>query len=219
MIRVVIADDHPLVRDGMKYLLSDCNDIELSAEVDNGNSLLEMIRSREFDVVLMDMIMPGRNGIELLKLIKHEFPKIPVLVLSTHKEDIYAVRAIKAGASGYLCKDYAGSSLVDAIRKVAAGGRYITPVVAELMATEINSTRQEALPHTLLSDREYQVFMLTLSGKGSMEVANELNLSIKTVTTHKARIKSKLKLSSATEMLTYAINNGLFPKQGGENQA
>lgn len=210
MIKIIMADDHPLVRAGLKHLLSDSPDMELAAEVDDGFSLLNQVREQTFDIILLDLFMPGKSGIDLIKQLKSERPRTPILVLSTHKEDIYALRTLKAGASGYMCKDYAGSSLIDAIRKVAGGGRYISPAVAELLAEELNSPRPSALPHTLLSDREYQVFLLTAEGKGSTAIAEQLNLSIKTISTHKARIKDKMKLESNTEMLRYAIRHGLI---------
>ena len=209
MIKVLTADDHPLLREGLKHLLSDCRDITFAGEVDNGFALIEKLRSEEFDVVLLDLFMPGKSGIELIKQMKAEFPRLPILVLSTHKEDIYAVRVLKAGAAGYMCKDYAAAGLVDAIRKVASGGRFISPAVAELMAREIHSPREEALPHTLLSDREFQVFLLTASGLGTTEIAEQLNLSVKTVSTHKARIKTKTGLATASDIVRYTIKHKL----------
>jgi two-component system invasion response regulator UvrY len=210
MIRVLMADDHPLLREGLKHLLSDCSDIEFAGEVDNGFALLAKLRTESFDVVLLDLFMPGKSGIELIKQLKSEFPKLPVLVLSTHKEDIYAVRTLKAGAAGYLCKDYAASGLVDAIRKVASGGCFISPTVAELMAKEMQGSTQEVLPHTLLSDREYQVFLLTAAGQGTTEIAEQLNLSVKTVSTHKARIRDKTKLATTSDIVRYALKHKLI---------
>jgi len=215
MIRVFIADDHPLVKAGLKHLLLDCQDIEFAGEVDNGFELLAKVRNDSFDVVLLDLFMPGKSGIELIKQLKHEFPKLPILILSTHKEDIYAVRTLRAGASGYICKDYAASDLVKAIRKVAGGGRFISSTVAELMAIELQAPQQEVLPHTLLSDREYQVFLLTVSGLGTSEIADQLNLSVKTVSTHKARIKDKMKMSNTAELLRYAIKHNLVAEDSG----
>jgi len=215
MIRVLIADDHPLVKAGLKHLLLDCQDIEFAGEVDNGFELLAKVRNDSFDVVLLDLFMPGKSGIELIKQLKHEFPKLPILILSTHKEDIYAVRTLRAGASGYICKDYAASDLVKAIRKVAGGGRFISSTVAELMAIELQAPQQEVLPHTLLSDREYQVFLLTVSGLGTSEIADQLNLSVKTVSTHKARIKDKMKMSNTAELLRYAIKHNLVAEDSG----
>jgi DNA-binding NarL/FixJ family response regulator len=210
-----MADDHPLLREGLKHVLADCNDIEFAGEVENGFDLMNKVRSETFDVVLLDMFMPGRSGIELIKQIKSEYPKLPVLVLSTHKEDLYAVRTLKAGASGYLCKDYAATDLVTAIRKVATGGHFISPTVAELMARDLDTAAHEGAPHTLLSDREHQVFLLIAAGKGVGEIAEQLNLSVKTVSTHKARIKEKMKLANTAELIRYAIYHRLIPESGG----
>ena len=218
MIHVIIADDHPLVRAGMKHLLQDCDDVEFSGEVENGLDLVAILRKQKFDVVLMDLFMPGRNGLELIKQIKNENPTVPVLVLSTHKEDIYAIRSIKAGAAGYICKDYAASELVTAIRKVASGGCYISAKVAELMAKDMQSTKSENLGHTLLSDREYQVFLLIANGFSSSEIAQELNLSIKTISTHKARIKEKTNLANTSEITRYAIKHQLISDITDSNQ-
>lgn len=210
MIRVLMADDHPLLREGMKHLLAECGDIEFAGEVDNGADLIRKLRASSFDVILLDLFMPGKSGIELIKQMRNEFPKIAILVLSSHKEDIYAVRTLKAGASGYLCKDYAASGLVDAIRKVASGGSFISPTVAELMAREMRAAHADVLPHTLLSDREYQVFLLAATGHGSTDIASQLNLSIKTISTHKARIKEKTGLANTTDMVRYALKHKLI---------
>ena len=210
MTRVIIADDHPLVREGLKHILSDCHDIDFADEVDNGLDLLTKLRLESYDIVLLDLFMPGKSGLELIKQIKSEFPKLTILILSTHKEDMYALRTLKAGASGYLCKDYAASALVDAIRKVASGGRYISPTVAELLANEFHRPQSDVLPHSLLSDREYQIFLLIASGVSSTEIAAQLNLSAKTVSTHKTRIKEKTKLINTSEFVRYAIKNGLI---------
>jgi two-component system, NarL family, invasion response regulator UvrY len=215
MIRVLIADDHPLLREGLKHILADCNDIAIAGEVGNGSDVLAKVRSETFDVVLLDMFMPGKSGIDLIRQVKSEKPKLPILVFSSHKEDIFAVRAIKAGASGYLCKDYVASSLVEALRKVARGGCYISPVVAELMAQNFQPSSHEVTPHALLSDREYQIFLLIVAGKGLTEIAEQLNLSVKTVSTHKVRIKEKMKLDNIPEFVRYAISHGLMPEAGG----
>lgn len=210
MIRVVMAEDHPLVRRGLKDLLAECTDLILASEVENGNDLLQALRSQPFDVVLMDMSMPGRNGIELLKQVKSENPKLPVVVLSAHKEDMFAVRALKAGASAYLCKDAAATNLVAALRKAAMGGCFISPEVAELMAKNLRTPSEDTAPHTLLSDREYQVFLLLAKGLGLTEIAEQLNLSVKTVSTHKTRIRDKTKLSNVSDLVQYAIKHGLI---------
>jgi two-component system invasion response regulator UvrY len=214
MIRVLMADDHPLVREGLKHILSDCRDIEFAGEVDNGFDLITRARAGQYDVILLDMFMPGKSGIELITQLKNEQPKLPILVLSTHKEDMYALRTLKAGASGYLCKDYAASGLVDAIRKVAAGGCFISPAVAELMAKDLQEPMQDVAPHTLLSNREYQIFLLIASGEGSTDIADRLNLSIKTVSTHKTRIKSKMKLDNTADFVRYALKNKLITESG-----
>lgn len=210
MIRVVMAEDHPLVRRGLKDLLAECTDLILASEVENGNDLLQALRSQPFDVVLMDMSMPGRNGIELLKQVKSENPKLPVVVLSAHKEDMFAVRALKAGASAYLCKDAAATNLVAALRKAAMGGCFISPEVAELMAKNLRTPSEDTAPHTLLSDREYQVFLLLAKGLGLTEIAEQLNLSVKTVSTHKTRIREKTKLSNVSDLVQYAIKHSLI---------
>lgn len=187
MIRVLIADDHTILRDGLKQILSECPDMRVDGEADNGFDVLTMVRAREWDVLVLDMAMPGRSGIELLKQIKDERPKLPVLVLSMQKENQYAVRSLKAGASGYLCKDSASADLVKAIRKVAAGGKFIGASIAEGIALGLTSS-QEALPHTLLTDREYEVFCLITSGMGVTAIADQLHVSVKTISTHKTRL-------------------------------
>ena len=215
MISVLMADDHPLMRAGLKHILEECDDIVLAAEVDNGSDVLTTLRQKGVDVAILDMSMPGRSGIDLIKQIREEHPKLPLLILSAHKEDIYAVRTIKAGASGYLCKDYAASELVAAIRKVASKGCYISPAVAELMARSLQPATDGTMRHSLLSNREYQVFLLLAEGRGSTEIANHLNLSVKTVSTHKLRIKEKMGLENASDLVRYAIKHRLMPDEGG----
>lgn len=210
MIDVISADDHPLVRAGLAYLFDKSNDINLAAEVDNGNDLLKCLRERHYDVAVVDIQMPGRNGIELITQIKREFPDLPVIVLSTHKEDMFALRTLKAGASGYICKDYTGTELVDAIHKVAAGQRYISGAVADLMASEINSPREAMVRHNLLSDREYQVFLMIAQGMTTSDIADKLSLSVKTVSTHKTRIKEKMKFSGDADFIHYALAHQLI---------
>lgn len=209
MIRILMAEDHPLVRKGLQHLLAENSDLTLAAEVDNGNDLLTALRNDQFDVILMDMSMPGRNGIDLIKQIKAEYARLPIVVLSAHKEDMYAVRALKAGAAAYLCKDSAACSLVNAIRKVVGGGCYISPEVAELMAKSLRAPNEEHEPHTLLSDREYQVFLLLAKGMGLTDIAEQLNLSVKTVSTHKTRIKEKMKLGNMSDFVVYALKHKL----------
>jgi DNA-binding NarL/FixJ family response regulator len=160
--------------------------------------------------VLLDMTMPGRSGIELIRQLKAEKPRLPLLILSMHKEDIYAVRALRAGASGYLCKDNAESQLEEAIRKVAGGGLYINQAVAERLAQEMIGGNAAAKPHTQLSDREYQVFRDIVAGRGVTEIGQRLNLSVKTVSTHKARIMQKMGFANTAELIQYAVKHGLL---------
>ncbi|MDR3390526.1 MAG: response regulator transcription factor [Sulfuriferula sp.] len=211
MIRILIADDHTILRDGLKQILSDCSDMVVAGEAENGMDALKKVREEEWDVVVLDMSMPGKSGIELVKLIKSEKPRLPVLILSMHKEEQYAVRTLKAGGSGYLCKDSASAQLVSAIRKVANGGIFISPEVAEKLAYELRST-SDAPPHTQLSDREYQVFMMLVQGKGKglTEIADELNLSVKTVSTHKSRIQEKMNADNLSMLIKYAIKYDLL---------
>lgn len=209
MIKILIADDHTILRDGLKQILSECSDMQVAGEADNGFDTLAKVRAEDWDVVLLDMAMPGKSGIDLLKQIKAEKPKLAVLVLSMQKEDQYAVRTLKAGASGYLCKDSASADLVKAIRKVAGGSLFISATVAENLALGLTSN-QEAPPHTLLTDREYQIFRMIAEGKGVTAIGDSLNLSVKTVSTHKTRIMQKMNFSSTTDLIRYALKNGLI---------
>lgn len=208
MIKILIADDHAIVRGGLKQLLSVQEDLTVMGEASNGLEVLQQIREQPFDVVLMDMSMPGRSGIELIKLAKAEKPKLAILVLSMHKEDQYAVRALKAGALGYLTKESAPEQLVAAIRKVANGGAFISPGVAERLALELGSDHHEA-PHMLLSDREHQIFQMIVSGIPIGVIADDLSLSVKTISTHKTRILQKMKMTSSAELIHYAIRHQL----------
>ena len=213
MIRILIADDHAIVRSGLKQLLSGEDGFVVAGEAANGLEAIKLIREQPFDMVLMDMSMPGRSGIELIKQIKSEKPKLAILVLSMHKEEQYAVRALKAGASGYLTKESAPDQLVAAIRKVASGGIYISSGVAERLALELGGNH-DAAPHTLLSDREYQIFRMIVSGTAIGHIADELSLSVKTVSTHKTRILQKMKMNSSAELIHYAIRHHLVESPG-----
>lgn len=213
MIRILIADDHAIMRSGLRQLLFDQGDFVVAGEAANGLEMLRRLREQPFDVVLMDMSMPGRCGTELVRLAKAEKPKLAVLVLSMHKEEQYAVRALKAGASGYLTKESAPDQLVAAIRKVADGGVFISPRVAERLALELGCNH-DAAPHTLLSDREYQIFRMIASGVPIGGIANELSLSVKTVSTHKTRILQKMKMASSAELIHYAIRHQLVEMPG-----
>jgi DNA-binding NarL/FixJ family response regulator len=208
MIRIVVADDHTIVREGLKQLLSATSDLSVVGEARNGHEVLERVRALDFDVLLLDMSMPGKSGIELIKQVRAEKPKLRVLVLSMHEEEQYAVRAIKAGASGYLTKESATAQLVSAIRKVAGGGAFITDSVAQQLALGA-MPQTEGPPHGALSDREFQVFRELVSGKAVTDIAAELNLSVKTVSTHKARIMQKMNMSNPAELIRYAIHHRL----------
>ena len=208
MIRILIADDHRIVREGLKQILSGESGFTVAGEAANGLEALKQLREQPFDVLLMDMSMPGRSGIELIKQIKTERPKLAILVLSMHKEEQYAVRALKAGALGYLTKESAPEQLVAAIWKIASGGAFISSGVAERLALELGGNH-DAAPHTLLSNREYQVFRMIVSGITIGGIADELSLSIKTVSTHKTRILQKMKMTSVAELIHYAIRHQL----------
>lgn len=211
-IKVLIADDHAIVREGLKQILSEVSDMDVAGEASDGAEALGWLRKGKVDIVLLDMSMPGKSGIELLKQIKIEYPRLPVLILSMHKEDQYAIRTLRAGASGYLTKESAPELLVSAIRKVAAGGRYISPGLAEKLLLDWTPDDDKP-PHTLLSDREYEIFQMIISGKTTSEIASELALSVKTVSTHKVRILQKMKLKNSTELVVYAMKYHLIDSE------
>jgi len=214
MIRIVIADDHMIVREGLKQLLANELDLVVVGEARDGHEVQRLARELEFDVLLLDMSMPGKSGMELIKQVKSEKPRSRLLVLSMHQENQYAVRAIKAGASGYLTKDSAFGQLVSAIRKVAAGGAFISADVAEQLALSA-APNAEGLPHTTLSNREFQVFQLLVSGVAVSEIADRLNLSVKTVSTHKARLMEKMGLDNQAELIRYALRHHLVEDSAG----
>jgi DNA-binding NarL/FixJ family response regulator len=208
MIRVVIADDHTILREGLRQLLTSAPDIEVAGEAADGFEVMARVRGEPFDVLILDMSMPGRSGIELIKLVKAERPKLRILVLSMHEEEQYAVRSIKAGASGYMTKDSAGTQLVNAIRKVATGGAFISAEVAEQLALGAMPDAEGPL-HAKLSDREYEVFQLLVAGVSVSEIAARLNLSAKTVSTHKARLMEKLGIDNQADLVRYAMRHNL----------
>jgi DNA-binding NarL/FixJ family response regulator len=210
MIRVLIADDHDILRAGLKHILSEAGDIVVAGEASSGNEALAQLRAGQWDAAVLDLSMPGRNGIELIKQVKNEFPRLPVLILSMYKEDIFAVRALKAGASGYLCKDNAESMLVDAIRKIVGGGLFINQDVAESLTRDMLQGNQEQLPHKRLTDRNYQIFLMLVQGLGVSEIARRLNLSVKTVSTHKATIQARMGLANTADLVRYAIRHQLI---------
>jgi DNA-binding NarL/FixJ family response regulator len=208
-IDVLIADDHAIIRDGLKKILADTDDMVVAGEAMNGSIALEKVRERDWGLVVLDLSMPGRSGIELIKLIKTEKPKCPVLIFSMHPEEQYAVRALRAGASGYLSKEGDSDLILPALRKVAAGGVYFSAKVAELLVCEATPHAQ-SLPHQRLSDREFQIFEHIVRGMSMTDIANELSLSIKTVSTHKSHIMSKMGMSTQVEWVRYAIAHHLI---------
>jgi DNA-binding NarL/FixJ family response regulator len=209
MIRIVLADDHTIVREGLKQLLAGAPEFSVIAEARDGSEVLKRVREHDFEVLLLDMSMPGKSGIDLIKQVHAEKPKLRILVLSMHEEQQYAVRALKAGAAGYITKDSASARLVEAIRKVAGGGAVISPAVAEQFALAA-MPQNEALPHTALSDREFQVFEMLASGESVSAIAERLNLSVKTVSTHKAHVMQKMNLANQSELVRYALNHRLL---------
>jgi DNA-binding NarL/FixJ family response regulator len=214
MIKILIADDHTIMREGLKRILDGVEDIEVIGEAVDGFDTLEKARLGNFDVLLMDLSMPGRSGVELIKQIKDEMPKLPILILTMHEEEQYAVRAIRAGARGYLTKESAGTQLVTALRKVASGRPYISIEVAEQLAMSAMPA-DDSLPHTQLSDREFEVFVHLTKGKSITEIGEILHLSVKTVSTHKTRIMQKMGMNTLSDMVQYAVAHHLLPPMHG----
>jgi DNA-binding NarL/FixJ family response regulator len=212
---VLVADDHSIIRDGLKKILADTSDLIVAGEAGHGNAVLEKVRERDWGLVVLDISMPGRNGLELIKLIKQSRPKLPVLIFSMHNEEQYAVRAIRAGASGYLSKESDSDLLLPAMRKVASGGVFISPKVAELLATDVSSQSQP-LGHTQLTDREFEVFSRIVRGSSLTAIAEELSLSIKTVSTHKSHIMGKMGISNQVDLVRYALEHKLIPVSATE---
>lgn len=207
-IRVMIADDHAIVRQGLRQILSDTEDLEVAGEACNGVEALHLSREGEWDVVLMDVSMPDRNGIDALKLLKKEQPRLPVLILSMYPEEQYAIRALKAGAAGYLTKQSAPDQLVTAIRQVASGKKYVSASLAMELAEAISEDTDRPL-HERLSDREYQTLCMIASGKTLTQIAEELNLSVKTVSVYRARLLEKMRLRNNAELTHYGLKYGL----------
>ena len=207
-MRVLIADDHAVVRRGLKQILSEERDITVVGEAKNGHEALEMSRRLEWDVAVVDYAMPGRGGVELLKEIKRHHPKRPVLVLSMYPEEWHAVQVLRAGGAGYLSKETATEELMTAIRKVARGGRYVSPALAEKLASGLAPERARA-PHESLSDREYRVLWLLASGKPISQIAQEMFLSPSTISTYRTRILRKLGLANNAQLVQYAVQHQL----------
>ena len=209
MIRVLIADDHTIVREGLRQLLEAAGDFEVVGDAADATQAIQLARRVDFDVAVLDVSMPGRSGIELVKQMRAERPRARILMLSMHEQHEYAVRAIRAGASGYLTKDSASRELATALRKIAAGGAYITAEVAEQLALGA-MPEAEAAPHSVLSDREFQLLRSLVSGNTVSEIAESLNLSVKTVSTHKARLMQKIGVENNGELFRYAMRHGLL---------
>ncbi|HEX9718904.1 MAG TPA: response regulator transcription factor [Ramlibacter sp.] len=208
-IEVLVADDHAIIRDGLKKILADTGDLAVAGEAANGNAALEKVRERDWGLVVLDMSMPGRSGLELIKMMKAERPRLPILVFSMHQEEQFAVRAIRAGASGYLSKEGDSDMLLPAMRRVASGGAFVSDKVAQLLATDV-SKGGDCPAHTLLSDREYGIFSRIVRGASLTEIADELCLSIKTVSTHKSHILAKMNLAGQVDLVRYAIEHNLL---------
>jgi DNA-binding NarL/FixJ family response regulator len=209
MIRIAIADDHDIVRAGLKQIIADEEDMEVAGESNSGEKLLELIKKHDYDVVLLDLKMSGMNGIEAMKHIKAIKPSLPIIILSMHAEDQYAVRTIKAGASGYITKETAVENLISAIRRVAAGGKYISPTLAETLAESLAGGGSD-LPHENLTDREFQVLCMIASGKTVSEIGAELFLSVKTISTYRQRILEKMNMKNNSEITHYVIKNNIL---------
>ncbi|MBN2297646.1 MAG: response regulator transcription factor [Deltaproteobacteria bacterium] len=208
MIRVLIADDHPIVREGLKQILSETDDIIVVNEAANGQEVLNYAWNNAYDIVLLDISMPGRDGLEVLRELKHTKPKLPVLILSMYPEEHYAIRVLRGGASGYLTKSSAPDELISAIRKVASGRKYISSTLAERLTYELDRDSDKPV-HESLSDREYQVMHMIASGKTIKEIADELCLSVKTVSTYRSRIMEKMNMKNNAEIVLYAVQNKL----------
>ncbi|MFB0519205.1 MAG: response regulator [Acidobacteriota bacterium] len=208
MIKILIADDHAIVREGLKQIIQETSDIVVADEASNGQEVLEKVWKNDYDVVLLDISMPGRSGLDILKQLKSQKPELPVLILTVHPEEQYAVRVLRAGASGYLTKESAPDELIKAIRKVSMGRKYVSSTLAEKLATEVDIISEKPL-HQALSDREYEVMCMIASGKTVKEIAEELCLSIKTISTYRSRILEKMKMKSNAELIHYAIQNRL----------
>jgi two-component system, NarL family, invasion response regulator UvrY len=208
MIKILIADDHAIVREGLKQILADTPDMVVAGEATNGQEVLDQIRREDWDLVLMDLAMPGKDGLDTLKELKHEKPKLPVLILSIYPEEQYAVRLLKAGASGYLTKESAPEELIAAIRKVYQKGKYVSQSLAEKLAFYLESDVEKPV-HELLSDREYQVMLMIAAGKTVKEIADEMFLSVKTISTYRVRALQKMGMKNNAAFTYYAMKHGL----------
>lgn len=209
MIKILIADDHAIVREGLKQIVAEEKDMLVAGEAGNINEMFELLKKEDFAIIILDISMPGRSGLEALKFLKKNYPQVPALILSMFSEEQYGLRALKAGSAGYLKKVSAPTELVSAIRKIVSGGKYINQSLAEKLADEYDSDRKERM-HDKLSNREYQIMCLIASGKSTEEIAIDLSISINTVYTYRNRILEKMHLKSNVELTQYALQNNLI---------
>jgi two-component system, NarL family, invasion response regulator UvrY len=209
VIKILIADDHAIVRAGLKQILAEVSDMKVCGEASTGDEVLKMIRQEDWDILLLDISMPGKNVLELIKLAKLQNPRQPILILSMYPEDQYAIRMLKSGADGYLTKESAPDQLVAAIRKVAKGGKFISAAMTEKLIEELNPEPKHIL-HTNLSDREYMVFLALARGKRITDIANDMSLSVKTISTFRSRLMAKMELQSGADIVYYALKHNLL---------
>lgn len=209
MIQVVLADDHAIIRDGLKQIISFVSDMSVAGEAENGDEVLHNVRNLRFDVLVLDMSMPGKSGIALIQQIKAIKPELPILVLSMHQQSQYAVQAIRAGASGYITKNAASTQLIEGIKKVASGGTFVSPLVADKLIKQMHRPDTD-LPHTKLTPREFQIFQMLVEGQTVNDISRTLTLSNKTISTHKANILQKMEIPTTASLVYYALKNGLI---------
>jgi DNA-binding NarL/FixJ family response regulator len=209
MIKLLVADDHAIIREGLKQIIGDVRDIVVVDEASNGNEALNHALKKDYDVIVMDISMPDKNGLEVLKELKARKPYLKILILSMHPEEQYAIRALRAGASGYLSKDSLPEELITAIRKVVLNHKYVSSALAEKLAGELATNTERPL-HSVLSDREYQIMLMMASGKRAVDIAGELFLSVKTVGTYRSRVLRKMKMKNNAELIRYCLENALI---------
>lgn len=207
-IKILIADDHAIVREGLKQIVAEESDLKVTGEASNAKEVIEMISQSNFDIAILDINMPGKSGLDLLKDLKIQFPNLPILILSMYAEELYGIRALKAGASGYLKKASAPDELVAAIKKIVSGGKYISQALAEKLADTVDFSHNK-LPHETLSDREYEIMCKIATGESAEEISNNLSISVHTFYTYRNRILEKMKMKSNVELTQYVINNKL----------